>query len=165
MTEVNVDIVDDSLMPLSELGVTELGIRRLIGYLIGSLFLDPSCEVSLAFVTEDAMADLHVQWMNESGPTDVLSFPMDDLHIGTATNLSGPGILGDIVICPLVASRQAQAAEHPLMDECELLITHGMLHLLGHDHYEPAEHAVMFALQEHLLDGWRAIDPKARGRS
>ncbi len=161
---VNVDIVDESLMPLSERGVTESQIRGLIVYLIRSLFLDPECEVSLAFVTEDAMADLHIQWMNEPGSTDVLSFPMDDLHAGTAQNLSGPGILGDIVICPEVAQRQADAAGHSLVDECELLITHGMLHLLGHDHYEPEDHVAMFSLQEQLLDQWRALNSKAEGR-
>lgn len=165
MTEVNVDIVDDSLMALSDLGVTEIKIRGLLGYLIESLWLDPACEVSLAFVTEEAMADLHVQWMNEPGPTDVLSFPMDDLRQGSSTHLSGPGILGDIVLCPAVAQRQAQEAGHSLMEECELLITHGMLHLLGHDHYEPEEHAVMFGLQEQLLRDWRAMGLKVEGRT
>jgi probable rRNA maturation factor len=151
----NVDIVDDSLMPLHDLGVTESRLRGLVGYLLEALYLDPECELSLAFVSEDAMAQLHMQWMDEPGSTDVLSFPMDDLRAGTVDQSSGPGLLGDIVVCPQVAQRQAEAAGHSLLAECELLVTHGVLHLLGHDHYEPEEHAVMFGLQDRLLAGWR----------
>lgn len=157
----NVDIVDDSLVPLQDLGVTESRLRGLVGYLIEALFLDPECELSLAFVSEDAMAQLHVQWMDEPGSTDVLSFPMDNLRAGTAEQLSGPGLLGDIVVCPQVAQRQAETAGHSVLAECELLITHGMLHLLGHDHYEPDEHAVMFGLQGELLEGWRLMAPES----
>jgi len=142
-------------MPLDDLGVTESTIIKLVGYLMRALSLDPACEVSLAFITEDAMTTLHVQWMNEAGPTDVLSFPMDDLRAGTAEQLSGPGLLGDIVVCPKIAQQQAEVAGHSLLEECELLITHGMLHLLGHDHFEPEEHAEMFGLQNQLLTGWR----------
>jgi probable rRNA maturation factor len=157
----NVDIVDDSLVPLHDLGVTESKLRGLVGYLMEALFLDPECELSLAFVSEDVMTQLHVQWMDEPGSTDVLSFPMDNLRPGTAELLSGPGLLGDIVVCPQVAQRQAEAAGHTLAAECELLITHGMLHLLGHDHYEPEEHAVMFGLQDRLLNGWHLKAPES----
>jgi probable rRNA maturation factor len=99
--------------------------------------------------------------MDEPGSTDVLSFPMDNLRAGTAEQLSGPGLLGDIVVCPQVAQRQAETAGHSVLAECELLITHGMLHLLGHDHYEPDEHAVMFGLQGELLEGWRLMAPES----
>ncbi len=157
----NVDIVDDSLVPLHDLGVTESRLRGLVGYLIEALFLDPECELSLAFVSEDVMTQLHVQWMDEPGSTDVLSFPMDNLRTGTAEQLSGPGLLGDIVVCPQVAQRQAEMAGHTFAAECELLITHGMLHLLGHDHYEPDEHAVMFGLQDRLLAEWRLKAPES----
>jgi probable rRNA maturation factor len=69
--------------------------------------------------------------------------------------VAGPGILGDVVICPQVAAEQGEQAGHGLSGELELLLAHGILHLLGHDHAEPEEHAVMFALQDELLAAWR----------
>jgi probable rRNA maturation factor len=66
-----------------------------------------------------------------------------------------PGVLGDVVLCPVVAAEQAAAAGHSTAAELELLLAHGILHLLGHDHAEPEEHAVMFGLQDQLLAAWR----------
>jgi probable rRNA maturation factor len=108
-------------------------------------------DISVAFVGEKEMERLHVQWLDEPGPTDVMSFPMDELVPGDER----AGSLGDVVICGSVAARQAQAAGHSIRDEVELLFTHGVLHLLGHDHQEPAEHEVMFGLQADLLKSWR----------
>jgi probable rRNA maturation factor len=68
----------------------------------------------------------------------------------------GPVVLGDVVLCPAVAARQAADAGHSTADELALLTTHGLLHLLGFDHAEPDEHAEMFGLQGELLAGWRA---------
>jgi probable rRNA maturation factor len=102
-------------------------------------------------VDENAMADLHLQWMDEPGPTDVLSFPMDELRPGLEGDDAAEGILGDIVLCPTVAQKQADAAGHSLMDELHLLTVHGMLHLLGFDHAEPEEEKEMFALQGDIL--------------
>jgi probable rRNA maturation factor len=76
---------------------------------------------------------------------------MDELSEGDAE----PGMLGDIVLCPVVAAEQAQVAGHSAQAEFELLLTHGMLHLLGHDHQEEEEHRVMFARQDELLAAWR----------
>jgi probable rRNA maturation factor len=92
--------------------------------------------------------------MDEPGPTDVLSFPMDELVAGTPDKPVAEGILGDIVLCPTVAARQAAEAGHDTSTEMRLLLTHGMLHLLGHDHAEPEEHRVMFSLQTQLLAAW-----------
>jgi probable rRNA maturation factor len=76
---------------------------------------------------------------------------MDELRPGTPDNPTPPGLLGDIVVCPSVAARQAAAAGHSAEEEMLLLTTHGILHLLGYDHVEPEEEKEMFALQRHLL--------------
>ena len=123
-------------------------------FLMRSLHLGPACEVSLYLVDEERMTELHVEYMDEPGPTDVLSFPMDELRAGTAAHPVPEGLLGDIVICPQVAAAQAVTAGHSTADEMRLLLTHGMLHLLGHDHAEPDEHREMFALQGQLLAQW-----------
>ena len=98
------------------------------------------------------MTDLHVKWMDEPGPTDVLSFPMDELRPGSDLVPSPEGVLGDIVVCPQVATKQAETAGHPVINEILLLVTHGMLHLVGFDHAEPEEEKEMFGLQRELLE-------------
>ena len=94
------------------------------------------------------MAELHERWMDEPGPTDVMSFPMDELveesRRPDASDM-GPALLGDIVLCPEFAKAQARAAGHRLDDELHLLTVHGVLHLLGYDHAEPDEEREMFA--------------------
>ena len=89
--------------------------------------------------------------MDEPGPTDVLSFPMDELRPGREGEPSPAGLLGDVVLCPEVAARQARDAGHSTEEELLLLTTHGILHLLGYDHAEPEEEKEMFALQRQLL--------------
>jgi probable rRNA maturation factor len=111
----------------------------------------PQAELSVVLVDEPAMTQLHVQWMDEPGPTDVLSFPMDELRPGSDGEDSPPGLLGDVVLCPQVAARQARAAGHSAQEELLLLTTHGILHLLGYDHAEPDEEKEMFGLQRKLL--------------
>lgn len=119
--------------------------------------IHPDTELSIAVVDEDHMAELHVQWLDLPGPTDVMSFPMDELRAGTVTEPS-LGVLGDIVLCPPVAQRQAQAAGHSTQDELCLLTVHGMLHLLGHDHVEDTEREAMFTLQRGLLEEFLGRD-------
>ena len=92
-----------------------------------------------------------MRWLDLPGPTDVMSFPMDELKPGTADHPTPPGMLGDICICPQVAARQAAESGHSAAEEMLLLATHGMLHLLGYDHAHDAEREVMFALQRKLL--------------
>lgn len=147
-----IDIDDSS-------GVTWVDAVRLeaqAAYLLDRLHLDPDAELSIVLVGEDEMARLHVEWMDEPGPTDVLSFPMDDLRPGDPSGPRVEGVLGDIVLCPAVAATQSEAAGHAPDVELALLLTHGVLHLLGHDHAEPEEHERMFALQAELLQGWLA---------
>jgi probable rRNA maturation factor len=99
--------------------------------------------------------------MDEPGPTDVLSFPMDELRPGTEDQPTPAGLLGDLVLCPQVAIVQAEAAGHSPLDEMQLLTTHGLLHLLGFDHAEPEEEKEMFALQRDLLIGF-AVSERRR---
>ena len=121
---------------------------------MNAMFLHPETEVSIVFIDEDAMSQLHVEWMDLEGPTDVMSFPMDELRPGTDTAPSDSGILGDIVICPTVAQAQAEAGGHSTHDEILLLTTHGLLHLMGYDHMEEAEREEMFTLQRNLLESY-----------
>ena len=123
---------------------------------IARLGLHDDTELSISLVDPQEIAALHEQWMDLPGPTDVLSFPMDELRVPAPGRPAEPGVLGDIVLCPQVAAEQAVTAGHSTDAELELLLTHGLLHLLGHDHAEPDEHAVMFALQDRLLAAWRA---------
>ena len=123
-------VSDRQTLSLDAPALVALAQRTLEGEGIG-----PGAELSVSFVDEAEITDLHVRYMDEAGPTDVLSFGQDD----------GEGILGDVVICPAVAARnnpQDPAAE------VRLLLVHGILHLLGHDHDAPDEKAAMWAKQE-----------------
>ena len=131
--------------------VDEVEFSELATYVLGQMHVADGAELAILFVDEPAMEQLHLQWMDEPGPTDVLSFPMDELRPGTADEPTPPGLLGDIVVCPSVAARQAAAAGHTAEEEMLLLTTHGILHLLGYDHAEPEEEREMFALQRQLL--------------
>ena len=125
------------------------------GFMLERLGLHPEVELSISLVDPEEIAELHVRWMDLPGPTDVLSFPMDELRVPEPGETPEPGMLGDVVICPQVAAEQGEVAGHGLPGELELLLTHGILHLLGHDHAEPEDHAVMFGLQDQLLAAWR----------
>jgi probable rRNA maturation factor len=94
--------------------------------------------------------------MEKEGPTDVLAFPMDELRPGLVNEDPEEGVLGDLVLCPEVARKQGETAGHGTEAEIELLTVHGILHLLGYDHAEPAEHREMFGLQDQLLAAWRS---------
>lgn len=123
----------------------------LADYVLTSMHVSPACELSIMFIEPQAMADLHLRWLDLEGPTDVMSFPMDELTPGTVNHPTAPGILGDIVICPEVAAAQAEQAGHSSIEEMLLLCTHGILHLLGYDHVEKDQEKEMFALQRKLL--------------
>ncbi|HJB62752.1 MAG TPA: rRNA maturation RNase YbeY [Candidatus Microbacterium pullistercoris] len=137
-------------------------VLRLLQHDLQALHVSPDAELAVVFVDEGAMEQLHVQWMDEPGPTDVLSFPMDELRPGTADRPTPPGLLGDIVVCPQVAEVQAQTAGHTMMDEIALLTTHGLLHLLGYDHALPEEERRMFGLQRELLASFAARERRNR---
>ena len=125
----------------------EAEIKQLLEFSIKELGLHPECELTLAFINDIEMEELHLKWMNLPGSTDVMSFPMDELK----PNDPEPGILGDIVISPVFARAQAEKAGHSFEHEVKILAAHGLLHLLGYDHQELDEERVMFALQEDLV--------------
>ncbi|NLB48114.1 MAG: rRNA maturation RNase YbeY [Microbacteriaceae bacterium] len=129
----------------------ERSLQALAAFVLDSLHVHPQTEVGISLVDESAIEQLHVEWMNEPGPTDVLSFPMDELRPGRPDSQTPAGLLGDIVICPQVAEAQAQAAGHDTPMELKILLTHGLLHLLGFDHATPTEEAEMFGLQRDLV--------------
>ena len=148
----------------SDFEVSELEISSQAQFILRSLHSNPAAELSILLIDEVAMAALHEKFMDEPGSTDVLSFPMDELRAGTSEHPSEEGVLGDVVLCPAVAKRQGEQAGHSTEVELRLLLTHGILHLLGHDHAEPEEHKVMFGLQAQLLAQWEG-ERNARGMS
>jgi probable rRNA maturation factor len=109
-----------------------------------------TAELTLVFVDEVEMAALNEEHMDVAGPTDVLAFPLDADPPGAADGL--PRLLGDVVVCPTVAARYAAEKGWSSDDELALLIVHGVLHVLGHDHAEPDETAVMQGREQVLLD-------------
>ena len=131
--------------------VDEAEFAALARYVLDAMHVHPQSELGIRLVESDVMAELHVRWMDEPGPTDVLSFPMDELRPGRDGDVTPAGELGDIVLCPEVAAQQAVTAGHSTAEEMLLLTTHGILHLLGYDHAEPEEEKEMFALQRKLL--------------
>ena len=125
------------------------------------MHLHPATEMSIIFVDEEAMEKLHVQWLDLPGPTDVMSFPMDELTPGTPEHPSPEGLLGDVVLCPSVAAKQAAESGHSAVEEMLLLTVHSILHLLGYDHMEEDERTEMFDLQRKLLLTFLASRPSA----
>ena len=123
-------------------------------------------ELSLLFVDESVMADLNQRYMGADGPTDVLAFPLEDpIEAGRWPDAGSTGpdreppevaelplLLGDVVVCPAVAARQAPEHAGSYEDEIALLVVHGVLHVLGMDHADPEEAAAMQARERELLD-------------
>ncbi|MCU1586674.1 MAG: hypothetical protein JWN31_167 [Frankiales bacterium] len=146
LNESGADVDEQELLKVARHALDQLGVAG---------------ELSLMLVDEERMSELHERWMDLEGPTDVMSFPMDELDLrgarrnGLSLRSSEEAVLGDIVLCPVVAEKQAAEAGHSTADELALLTTHGVLHLLGYDHEEPDEHAEMFGLQGELLASLR----------
>ncbi|HEY4418638.1 MAG TPA: rRNA maturation RNase YbeY [Pseudonocardia sp.] len=158
-----------SIEVCNESGVTvdESLIASVARHALDAMHVNPAAELSILAVTTEVMSELHERWMDEPGPTDVMSFPMDELTEESrrpdAPDM-GPALLGDIVLCPEFAKAQARQAGHTLSDELHLLTVHGVLHLLGYDHGEPDEEREMFALQNKLLTEWRAAIAETAAR-
>lgn len=150
----------------SGVDVDDAGLVELARFVLESLHIDPLAELSIVLLDAEAMAALHVQWMDLPGATDVMAFPMDgadsplDRLDPSAPPPTDAGVaeamLGDVVLCPSVAAEQASSAGHSLASELFLLGTHGILHLLGYDHGEPDEEREMFELQARLVADWTA---------
>jgi probable rRNA maturation factor len=133
----------------SGVAAPEREIESLLTFGISYMDLHPECEISVTFVDDEEMEELHIKWMDEPGTTDVLSFPMD-----MPEGKNDPVMLGDIVIDPLVAAQQAATAGHSTEHEIFILAAHGLLHILGYDHADRDEEKVMFDLQETIVKKW-----------
>jgi probable rRNA maturation factor len=121
--------------------------------------------VSLLFVDETAIADLNSRFLGKEGPTDVLAFPIDEepAESGRSPDSGGTGpgftsepeeaptLLGDVVICPAVATRNAPDHTGSYEDELALLVVHGLLHILGMDHDDPDQAEAMESREQELL--------------
>jgi probable rRNA maturation factor len=148
---MSVDVVNET-----ESDVDVESIAQQARFVLDRLRIHPGAELSVVFVDVATMTDLHVRWMDEPGPTDVLSFPMDELTPPRDGEEPPEGLLGDVVICPEVAQRQAEQANHDVRLELGVLLTHGILHLLGYDHADPDDERLMFGLQRRLLGEWQS---------
>ncbi len=154
---MSIEINNESVIP-----VDETALQRLSIYVLDFLHVHPDAELAILLVDEGAMEQLHLQWMDEPGPTDVLSFPMDELRPGSEEAMTPAGLLGDIVLCPQVAIAQAETAGHSSLEEMLLLTTHGILHLLGFDHAEPEDEKEMFGVQRDILAGFALAERRTR---
>jgi probable rRNA maturation factor len=165
MEPVEVFVADEQ----AEIEVDALRWVRLAQMVLEEQGVRGDAELSMLFVDEKSMSDLNERFLGREGPTDVLAFPMDDELIESGRQPDqggrGPGspaepsdapiLVGDVVICPKVAQRQA--AEHlvSFADEMALLVVHGVLHLLGFDHEEDDEAEAMEARERELMDMFR----------
>ena len=145
----------------SGLDVSEDELISVARFVIDKMNVHPGAELSMVLLDSTSMADLHMRWMDVPGPTDVMSFPMDELEPGGRPDAPepGPALLGDIVLCPEFAAEQAAAAGHSLGHELALLTIHGVLHLLGYDHQDEAEAGRMEKLERDLLASIGIPDP------
>jgi probable rRNA maturation factor len=156
----------------SEVDVDLLHSVRLARFVLKEERVPEDAELSVIFVDEQAISDLNDRFLGGTGPTDVLAFPMDDDVVlgGRQPDEGGRGpgapseptdppvVLGDVVVCPRVAERQAREQGQPLAEELALLVVHGVLHLLNYDHAEEGESATMKRRERELLDRFRALE-------
>jgi probable rRNA maturation factor len=142
--ESGVEVDTDAILAVARHALDEMGVN-------------PLAELSILLVDIDYMTELNHRWMGSEGPTDVLAFPMDELH-DQRDDIEHPDapptLLGDVVLCPVVAEKQARKAGHSTEDELHLLCTHGILHLLGYDHGDATEEQQMFGEQGRILAAW-----------
>lgn len=141
--------------------IKELDYIKLAQLVLNDQKVDLDVDINIVFVDEKTSAIMHQEWMGLEGPTDVLSFPVDEIRPGYIIGGKNGKIrdsqelvdatLGDIVICPSYAQKQCQNSGHTTHEEMLLLTIHGILHLLGYDHEELNEKKEMFDLQKRLL--------------
>jgi probable rRNA maturation factor len=151
---VSIDISNES-----GIEVDNAALVRLATFALDQLRIHPLAELSILLVDEDTMSAYHEKYLGEPGPTDVLSFPMDELRPPTDGEEPSMGLLGDIVLCPAVADLQARENQRSTKEEAEYLLVHGLLHLLGYDHATAEEQAEMFGLTDKIISAWAARHP------
>ena len=142
---MSVEVTNETIWDIDAKAFSDLGL-----WVMDQMRVSTQSDLTILFVDPDPIAELHERWMSLEGPTDVMSFPMDELRPGDGKTTM-EGVLGDLVICPWVAAQQAAAAGHSTMQEMMLLTIHGILHLLGYDHVTPEQERQMFGLQRQLL--------------
>ncbi|AZA14062.1 rRNA maturation RNase YbeY [Corynebacterium choanae] len=139
------------------LPVNEAMLIDVASFALAKMDVHPAAELAIMIVDEPTIEGMHEQWLGLPGPTDVMSFPMDGYSAVTSrpdTPDAMPMSLGDIVLCPVFAEKQAKRAGHDLAHELALLTVHGVLHVLGYDHVKPEEEQTMFGLQNTILRAW-----------
>jgi probable rRNA maturation factor len=134
---VVVEVSDDQ----GEVDVDAAGLRALASAVLAAEGVGGPAELTLTFVDEQAMAALNGEYMGEAGPTDVLAFPLDDPDEALPPGMAA--LLGDVVVCPAVARRYAAEQGRSTEHELALLVVHGVLHVLGHDHADDDEASLM----------------------
>lgn len=148
---MSVEVTNETIWDIGAKAFSDLGL-----WVMDQMRVSTQSDLTILFVDPDPIAELHERWMSLEGPTDVMSFPMDELRPGDGKTTM-EGVLGDLVICPWVAAQQAAAAGHSTMQEMMLLTIHGILHLLGYDHVTPEQERQMFGLQRQLLLTFLAV--------
>jgi probable rRNA maturation factor len=139
----------------SNFSIDEVSVKNYAKQMLQILKVNTKSDVSILFVNEDEMTKQHVRWMNESGPTDVMSFPMDDIVLQDSKLRKKQAILGDIIICPAVALKDAKVQGINPAYHLVFLITHGVLHLLGQDHQEASQRVVMQKREQGIMNSLR----------
>jgi probable rRNA maturation factor len=156
----------------SRVAVNEAAVARLAGVILEALGVHGNVELSVVFVDESTSASLNGRYRGREGPTDVLSFAIDDPSGGDASArpldaLGVPALLGDVVICPAIAAQNApghagdRGHDGSVGDELALLLIHGILHIRGWDHEQEEEAERMEALEGELLVRYHEL--KAQG--
>ncbi len=151
-----IDVNNESGRPVDEARLVSLA-----RFSLDLLRIHPQSDLSILLVDEPTMATYHERFMDLPGPTDVLSFPMDELRVPDSDDEPPLGLLGDIVLCPQVTTVQAADNGRSPEDEMDYLLIHGLLHLLGYDHAEPQEKAEMFGLNDRIIAAWQLAHPSA----
>jgi probable rRNA maturation factor len=139
----------------SNFSIDEVSVKNYAKQMLQILKVNTKSDVSILFVNEDEMTKQHVRWMNESGPTDVMSFPMDNIVLQDSKLRKKQAILGDIIICPAVALKDAKEQGINPAYHLVFLITHGVLHLLGQDHQEASQRVVMQKREQGIMNSLR----------
>jgi len=139
----------------SNYSIDEVSVKNYTKQMLQILKVNTKSDVSILFVNEDEMTKQHIRWMNESGPTDVMSFPMDDILLQDSKLRKKQAILGDIIICPAVALKDAKEQGINPAYHLVFLLTHGVLHLLGQDHQEASQRVVMQKREQGIMNSLR----------
>jgi probable rRNA maturation factor len=129
------------------------GLLAVARHVVVARRIPQEMELSILVVDRESMAALNAEHMGGDGPTDVLAFPIDEPG---ESSLEGPSVLGDVVLCPAVATEQALKHGRTAQQELQMLTVHGILHLLGMDHDSPERERVMFQLTDDLLAEYEA---------